>query len=63
MVHGLLADGYLSDKEISALDEWMSNNDYLAGTYPYDEIESLLVAARQDGKISEDERNMLTAFS
>ena len=62
ILHGIMADNVITDKEILQLREWMDDHDFLCGTYPFDEIYSLLVAAREDGIISEDERNMLKAF-
>ena len=40
----------------------MDANDYLAGTYPFDEIESLLLSILMDGKVTEEGRNVLKAF-
>lgn len=40
--HGLLADGDLSSSEIRTLSKWIEANDFLRGTYPYDEICSIL---------------------
>ena len=62
MIHGMMADGELSDSEIAALKEWIDANDFLAGTYPFDEINSLLYAILEDKKITEEEREQLTAF-
>lgn len=62
ILHGIISDGTISDTEIEDLKEWLEDNDYLSGLYPFDEIYSLLLAAREDGKISDDERNMLKAF-
>lgn len=62
LVHGIMADGELSDKEISALSSWVNANDFLAGTYPFDEIHGMLCAILADGKITEDERNQLMAL-
>lgn len=62
ILHGLLADNVLLDEEIEQLAIWMEDHDFLKSTYPFDEIDSLLVSARQDGVISDDERNMLKAF-
>ena len=62
LIHGILADGVITDSEIHTLKSWITSNDYLAGCYPFDEIESLLLTILMDGKITEDERNMLTAF-
>lgn len=62
LIHGIMADGEITDGEIYTLKKWMQTNDYLIGCYPFDEIESLIMAILADGKISDDERNMLKAF-
>lgn len=62
LIHGVMADGTLSDDEIQRLQSWIDDNDFLQGTYPFDEISSLVHTAAADGRISQDERNMLTAF-
>ncbi len=62
LIHGIVSDGTLSDGEIIKLRTWLENNSYLRGTYPFDEIDSLIHTALADGRISEDERNMLMAF-
>lgn len=60
--HGLLADRELTDAEIRGLQEWVANNEFLKGVYPYDEIESLVVTILADGKVTEDERNLMRSF-
>ena len=60
--HGLLADDVLSDIEIKRLSDWLDDNDILAGSYPYDEIRSLITAVLADGIITEDERKQLFLF-
>lgn len=62
MLYGVMSDGVLSDVELEALSNWLDENNYLRGTYPFDEVYSLLLAAQEDGIISDDERNMLRAF-
>lgn len=62
LVHGIMADGELSDKEVSALSSWMNANSFLAGTYPFDEINGMLRAILADRKVSEDERGQLMAL-
>ena len=62
MVHGMMADGEISDKEILSLKAWIDNNSFLAGTYPFDEINSLLYAILEDKKITQEEREQLEAF-
>lgn len=62
MLHGLMADGELSDQEIITLKAWLSANDFLAGTYPFDEINSLLYVVLEDKKITQREREALMAL-
>ncbi|MBM6926931.1 BRCT domain-containing protein [Pseudoflavonifractor phocaeensis] len=59
MLHGLMADGELSDREILALKSWMDANQFLAGTYPFDEINSLLYVILEDKRITQRERETL----
>lgn len=61
-MHGMLSDGILSNSELKQLNDWLNENDDLGGTYPFDEIYSLLLAAKEDGVISDDEKNMIKAF-
>ncbi|ESU71081.1 MULTISPECIES: BRCT domain-containing protein [Geobacillus] len=62
ILHGIMADNVLNDMEIEQLSIWIDDHDFLRGTYPFDEIHSLLVSVKQDGMISEDEKNLLKAF-
>lgn len=62
LTHGIMADEEISDSEIHALQQWITTNEFLMGTYPFDEIESLLMTILMDGKVTEDERDMLKAF-
>lgn len=62
LIHGILSDGEITDDEIHALKNWITTNDFLSGTYPFDEIESLLMSVLLDGKVTEDERKTLIAF-
>ncbi|MGG3998836.1 NAD-dependent DNA ligase [Anoxybacillus ayderensis] len=62
ILHGILADNVLNEAEIEQLCSWIDDHDFLRGTYPFDEIHSLLVSVKQDGIISEEEKNLLKAF-
>lgn len=62
LLHGIVSDGKISDDEIMSLSKWLDDNDHLSGVYPFDEVYSLLIAAKEDGTVSDDERNMLRAF-
>lgn len=62
LVHGIMADGQLSNEEISALHNWLDDNDFLQGTYPFDELSSMIHTILEDKTITNDERNSLLAF-
>lgn len=62
LVHGIMADGVITDSEVHVLQKWVEDNDFLCGTYPFDEINSLLTDILADGKIDTDERATLMAF-
>lgn len=59
---GLIADQKLNEEELIKLKDWVFNNEYLAGSYPYDEIASLLVEIFKDGVITPEERNQIMVF-
>lgn len=60
--HGIMADNHVSLKEASELDRWVSEHEHLKGIYPYDELESILMAVLADGKIDDQEQEMLRRF-
>lgn len=62
LIHGIMSDGELSNAEIKTLNLWLKSNDFLQGTYPFDELSSMLYSILDDGVITEDERNCLLAF-
>ena len=62
LIHGIMADAELSDKEILSLRKWIDANEFLNGTYPFDEICSMLYTILEDGKITQEEREQLAAF-
>ncbi len=62
ILHGIVSDGVVSEAEINNLGDWLDENEHLAGMYPFDEVYSLLIAAKEDKVVSKDEQNMLKAF-
>lgn len=62
LIHGIMADTEISDSEIRTLKSWVDTNDYLQGTYPFDELNTLLHAILEDKVVTADERNTLLAF-
>ncbi len=62
MLHGILADGEITDPEVEGLSKWLFENEHLQGAYPYDELCSLVTSITADGKIDEIERKTLKLF-
>jgi len=62
IMHGILSDGLVSEQEARGLQEWLIERDTLKGTYPYDELHSLLRVVLKDGRIDEDEQQLLISF-
>lgn len=62
IMHGIMADGHVSAEEAKGLQEWLDSHTHLKGTYPYDELDSLLTAILRDGVIDHDEQTLLRSF-
>lgn len=62
VLHGILANNQITNEEIRQLEVWLGTHDVLRGTYPFDEIYSLVSSILADGVVTEDERNLLKAF-
>lgn len=60
--HGILSDDTISDIEVERLRDWIDDNTILKGTYPYDELESIIKTILSDGNITEREKSQLKAF-
>lgn len=60
--HGILSDNEITNDEIDNLESWLFDNEDLMGTYPFDEIESLIIGIKEDGVITDKERNYLKLF-
>ena len=62
IIHGILSDNIITEKEAFELRKWMSSNKHLNGTFPYDELLSLLNYVLSDNKLNIDEADLLKAF-
>lgn len=62
ILHGVMANGRLTDAELSTLCAWLVEHRDLQGSYPFDEIHSLLAAVTADGVVTDEERDLLRAF-
>ena len=62
ILQGIRVDGIITSEEAVQLHIWMQENDFLKGTYPYDELFFLLEEMLLDGHIDLDERQKLKSF-
>lgn len=62
LLHGILADNVITKDELLGLEAWMEEREHLKKCWPYDEIESLIIAVLKDGVIDDQEHEMLRAF-
>lgn len=66
-LHGLLAgvgaDGIVNEEELLGLRNWMEGAENLKGTWPYDEVDSVVTQVLSDGRIDDSEQKFLIAFT
>lgn len=62
LCHGILADDHIKDAEVSSIKQWLDDHEFLKGTYPYDELYTLLNSILADMVITTEELDMLHAF-
>lgn len=59
---GIIADGHVSEDELSGLSAWLQDHEHLKTCWPYDEIDSLITVVLADGWIDEQEQKILKDF-
>jgi hypothetical protein len=59
ILHGILSDNIITKDELDGLKNWIENHPNRIGSYPYDAIEDLLSAILKDGKITDQEQDLL----
>jgi NAD-dependent DNA ligase len=62
ILHGIMADGIITKDELEGLQNWINDNSFMIGTYPYDKIDSLLKDILQDGVVSKKEQEILKVY-
>lgn len=62
MLHGVLADGIVSAEELRAVRSWLEDHEDIRQYWPLAEIETVIVKALLDGKLTSDELAEATAF-
>lgn len=63
LMAGIAADGLVAAEELRGLREWMDDAENLKGTWPYDEVDSLITNVLSDGRIDEEEHKFLITFT
>ncbi len=59
IIGGMSYDDTISEVELTKLEKWLADHDYLTGVYPYDKIVNTIQDVVSDGIISETERRIL----
>lgn len=62
ILHGILGDNIITQAEIESLSEWLQDNEFLKGYYPYDDVDSIVTHVLSDGIITPKESNLLKAY-
>lgn len=62
IVRYIISDDVLSDREIILLNQWLNENQNLAGNYPYDVLYSKITEILEDGMVTEAERDELMSI-
>jgi NAD-dependent DNA ligase len=62
ILHGVLADGTVSEAELRAVRAWLEDHEDIRQYWPLAEIETVLIKALLDGKLTQDELAEATAF-
>ena len=57
-----MAYNVLKDEEVYSLRNWIDENEQLKNTYPFEELDSLLLSILDDREITDDEKDKLKAF-
>lgn len=64
VVSAIAVDGVITETEAESLLEWIGEHEHLRKSYPYDEIESVVMSAMKDRKIDQTEQiKLLELFS
>jgi NAD-dependent DNA ligase len=62
IIHGILIDGIISTEETQGLLDWINEHSDMTGTYPYDEIESILYKVLEDDVVDPKEQKLLKLY-
>ncbi|AQS59406.1 BRCT domain-containing protein [Desulforamulus ferrireducens] len=62
IMHGILSDDVITEKELVGLQDWLDNNTHLSQSYPYDELCSLVTQVLKDGIIDDEEVKQIKVF-
>lgn len=62
ILHGVLADGVVTEDEAKGLRGWLLDNESLQGSYPYDELCVIVRDVLKDGVVDAQEQELLRSF-
>jgi len=62
LLHGILADGKITEQELIGMQQWMESKSHLQGLFPYDELATLVSQVMKDRVIDKREHAMLKNY-
>ena len=59
---GIISDNIIDKKELDGLRLWLDDHEHLKSCWPFDDIDALVSSVLEDGKIDEEEHEMMLSF-
>jgi len=59
---GIISDNIILKSELDGLRSWLDDHDHLKNCWPFDDIDAVVTSVLEDGKIDEQEHEMLLSF-
>lgn len=58
---GIAADGEVDSDEVGHLEQWLGEHRFLAGLWPYDEVDSLITSFAKSDEVAEQQQDFMMA--
>lgn len=62
VLRGIMSDGIINEEELDTLDKWINAHEHLSTYFPYDEIQTLLIQIKINGKYSKEDKEKIESY-
>jgi len=62
MLAGIIADGIITEEELTGLTAWLRDHEHLRNAWPYDQVYTIVAAVMSDKHIDTEEQKILQQF-